>query len=241
MKFHPLCKICDFEKKLNVGIPQERTFRPEINNFNIYEYICPYGHKNILVRNEEIYELLFEYALYSIVDGYQREGVTTIASSLERFYEYSTKIICTKNAISNEEFDKAWKNTKQSERQLGAFNFAFLIEFKKAPTLLSSKFSSFRNEVVHNGHFPTYKETVEFAEAVFHTICSNLAMLKYHCIEQIAEAQITRQELIHSKATEISKDIIGIDDAILFNTNTLNDSVPQITVTDYLSLIKRGL
>lgn len=55
---------------------------------------CSHGHKTTTIVQNPKYEILFDIGANAIVDGYYREAVSSFTSSLERFYEYSIKILC---------------------------------------------------------------------------------------------------------------------------------------------------
>src|SRR4030095_14773427 len=100
----------------------------QINDDNVYEFTCSKGHKNALIHQEEKFELLFESAVYAITDGYFREAVSSMASSIERLYEFAIKVIAVKNGIDLPLLRNSWKQiNNQSERQIGAFIFLYLI------------------------------------------------------------------------------------------------------------------
>src|ERR1700741_3851946 len=97
----------------------------EFNDENLYELTCPKGHKCFTRLQENKFELLFDQGAMALIDGYSRESVASIASSLERFIEYFLKVMAAHHKVSYEKYSKTWKlMAKQSERQLGAFYFS---------------------------------------------------------------------------------------------------------------------
>jgi len=173
------------------------------NDENVYVYTCKNGHKNAVVHQQEKFELLFESASNAIANGYFREGISSIASSLERFYEFCLKVFSIDYSITEDVFTNAWKNiSKQSERQLGAFIFLYTFRFGKMPEMMSSSQTEFRNDVIHKGHFPTYEKTINYAQAVLNVIYSILKELKTHCNESVEKVIQTRLNKMHKKAFE---------------------------------------
>lgn len=137
----------------------------QIQEDDLYDFHCTKDHRNIYFVNNEKFELLMESAVYAIIDGYHREAISAMTASLERLQEFVVNIILRKNNFNEEQFNKAWNTVKkQSERQLGAFTFLYLREFRELPDLLSEKERSFRNNVIHNGDFPSYEETIKFGQ-----------------------------------------------------------------------------
>lgn len=128
----------------------------------------------------------------ALLDGYSREAVSSIASSLERFYEYYIQVVCLKHGIMHETFLEAWKPvSRQSERQLGAFLFLYLLENKKplSPVILDARPSSeggspritwteFRNNVIHKGYIPSSEEVIAYGDLVYQFIYQLISELK---------------------------------------------------------------
>jgi hypothetical protein len=113
------------------------------------------------------YSILFDFGVIAIMDGYYREAISSIATSLERLYEFFIRVVCTKHAIPFESVDKNWKHVgNQSERQLGAFCFLYLLETGKPAVLPKDDWVQFRNKVVHKGYLPTKEETLKYAEII---------------------------------------------------------------------------
>lgn len=143
----------------------------EMNNDNFYNFTCPAGHEIHGAILNQNFELLFNSASLALLDGYSREAVSGFASALERFYEFYIQTISHHNHIYREVFNKAWKNiSKQSERQVGAFLFVYLIENKEEYKGLNEKMANFRNDVIHRGYLPSYEETFKYAEYVLNAI-----------------------------------------------------------------------
>ncbi len=140
----------------------------------------------------------------ALLDGYSREAISSMAASLERFFEYYILVICLKNDIAYEQFGEAWKPVaKQSERQLGAFLFVYLLEGGKPltplindqkPTLQGRSrgkiltWAAFRNEVIHNGYIPTNEEVLEYGNLVYQFVYRVIAELKRSSAESMQRA-----------------------------------------------------
>lgn len=160
------------------GIP---SFEPIIADY--YEgataYIeCANGHSSALVLQSQKFEVLLESAANAILEGYTIEAASTFSAAYERFFEFAIKVFCKKHKIE----DTPLKNTfnqvsKQSERQIGAFLFLYLISFNKEYKL-NEKITNFRNKVIHKGHIPTPKEVIDFGELIYQEIYSITQLLK---------------------------------------------------------------
>jgi hypothetical protein len=151
----------------------------QIQDDDLYEFECSNKHRNIYFVNNQKFELLMESAIYAIHDGYYREAISAMAASLERLQEFVIHIILRKNNFSESQFETSWKTVrKQSERQLGAFTFLYLQEFRELPDLLTDKERGFRNEVIHNGYFPNYNEALVFGQRVLDVTFNVLSKLR---------------------------------------------------------------
>lgn len=172
MKLNFQCSKCFVERVTTRDFVQ-------IKEDDLYEYHCSKNHKNIYFVNNQKFELLMESAIYAIHDGYYREAVSAMAASLERLQEFVINIILRKNNFNETQFDSAWNTVrKQSERQLGALIFLYLREFREIPNLLNDKERGFRNNVIHNGYFPSYDETLVFGQRVLDITYNLLSKLR---------------------------------------------------------------
>ncbi len=171
MKIMLLCRHCLNSEK----DPAKCLHYVGVNDTGIYELECPDGHHSRTIMQQLKFELLFQLAINALTDGYQREAVTTFAATLERFYEFCLQVHARHNAIEHV-FEDAWRGVaNQSERQLGAFIFVSTMIFGRAPKLLSSKETAFRNSVVHKGAIPTYDQAIEFGTAVGQLVRAEIA------------------------------------------------------------------
>jgi hypothetical protein len=151
----------------------------EYRDDNLYQIVCPAGHKTTAILQQQRFELLFEMGAYAILDGYYREAVSSFVASLERFYEFGTRILLLESSGSDDLFQKSWKNVaSQSERQLGAFAFVWATRFKEPPPLLSNKLTTFRNDVTHKGRIPSRGEAIDFGNSVLTTLAKMIAVIE---------------------------------------------------------------
>jgi hypothetical protein len=154
--------------------------RPSLDFANVefsdegrYDLRCSQGHNTTTVIQQQKYEVLFEIGAHAILDGYYREAVSSFTASMERFFEYSLRVIFHHHSNSDSLFQACWRPmAKQSERQLGAYMGMWASEWGELPPLLDTKkvgkdsAVAFRNAVIHNGKIPTRSEAVEFGEAI---------------------------------------------------------------------------
>ncbi|MGG3480579.1 hypothetical protein ABES21_24190 [Peribacillus frigoritolerans] len=170
MKTLVICTECLVkENKLNNEV--------EINEGGVFDFTCESGHRNISILQLHSFQILFDLGVMALIDGYTREAVSSLAVSIERFHEYCIDIFL--NKIPEEERKSTWKLVEvQSERQLGAFYFLYLLEFKKAPKSIDNKWVKFRNDIIHKGKIPKQDKAKEYAEYIYHYIKNIIIELK---------------------------------------------------------------
>lgn len=208
-----ICFDCIMEQ-VSKGVPNTAAGEPimtpfeEVNNTGIYEVNCSKGHKSQTIIINIDFEILFEYGINAIADGYYREAISSITSSMERYFEFFIKTILRASQIEFATIDKVWRNvSNQSERQLGAYVMLYTQTFGEEPLLLSSnKEVPFRNSVIHKGYIPTKVEATDFGNSAMQIIETSLIKLKnkfpevtnetfdYYGYNRIAHEQIKKIE-----------------------------------------------
>jgi hypothetical protein len=136
----------------------------------VLTFTCEKGHENSFALQEQKFEILVEMGGMAILDGYYREAVASMAVALERFFEFYIRAVCLGRGIAHDQLPLAWKAVvNQSERQLGAFMFLYLLETGK-PFELVEKMVKFRNTVTHRGYLPSRAEALKYARWAFNSI-----------------------------------------------------------------------
>jgi hypothetical protein len=180
-----ICFDC-LKDQIDKGVPhtspgqQILTPYEPVNNSGIYKVNCSNGHNATTVIDNIDFEILFEYGINAIADGYYREAVSTLTSAMERYFEFFIKTILRTSQSDFSKIDKTWKNiSSQSERQLGAYIISYSQNFGEDPLLLNAnKDVPFRNSVIHKGYIPTKEEAVEYGNSVLLIIETSLIKLK---------------------------------------------------------------
>lgn len=130
-----------------------------------YEFKCKCGHVSKFYHPLPRHELLLQIAMLAFVDGHYKETVQSCSSALERFYEFYLRFLAFRAKITSADFEVTWKTLQnQSERQFGAYVFAYLQENRKPFPKLPDRHVQLRNKVAHKGHLPTQGEAAEFAQ-----------------------------------------------------------------------------
>jgi hypothetical protein len=128
---------------------------------------CEQGHTTEVKLPIPAFELLFDFGCSALLDGYQREAVTSFAASFERFQEFACRFVLARRKLSFEGVDAWWKEVAaQSERQKGSFVALWIAEFFREPPTLPRKLDELRNDCVHKGRIPLESEAKAYGEAV---------------------------------------------------------------------------
>ncbi len=181
----------------------DEMFLVEQQDDGLYHLTCSSGHRTTVWLQNLKFELLFDSGGLALLDGHSREAVSSIAAALERFMEFYVRIVALKHLAGqepleetikrfsvgqHEPFEETWKRvSNQSERQIGAFLFIYLLENGKPPLFIDEcKMQSygekenkhFRNAVIHKGYTPSQEQVIEYGEQVFQFIHTILAELR---------------------------------------------------------------
>jgi len=169
MKLIASCFECTQERSLT----EDSILWVEIEDGAYYETTCLQGHKRAFILTARKFEVLFEFGAMALLDGYAREAVSSFAVALERFYEYSVRVLLLHGGTSPAQLEAAWRQVSaQSERQLGAFAILYLRDYGRIAPLLPQAQIEFRNNVIHKGYLPTRSEAVGYGDAVLQELAS---------------------------------------------------------------------
>jgi len=181
MRINLICPTCA-QVAGGVGTWFVETIRED----GLYTGKCPNGHDLLIGTQTLPHEMLFEIALNAIVDGYNREAVSSFAASMERYFEFAIRVFASKSGVTAGEFTEAWNTvSNQSERQLGAYIFLHLTEFGRPPHLLADKMTKLRNGVIHKGNLPDRSNAIKFGKAVHEVIQEGVRQLRSTLVDQV--------------------------------------------------------
>jgi len=193
------------------GQPSDEFVSLDLTDDGIYAMQCSNGHTTLVSLQQHKFEILFDMGINALIDGYPREAVATIASSLERFYEFYIDVICIKHNVNQDLYEKIWKQVKkQSERQYGAYLFLNLIDnpneidiltiYDKSPAGKQENWSTFRNKIIHEGYIPQQEEAFMYIDFVYQHICKLILKLKESNEEYLQTAISKHISRVHKKA-----------------------------------------
>lgn len=178
------------------GIPVPTKVVP-VQTVGLYRGVCDRGHPVVMIAEFQQFELLFESAMEAFVDTYYRESVSSFAASLERYFEFAIQTLLLARGINKDTIAAMWKKvSSQSERQLGMYIGLYTSTFGKPPRILTTEESSFRNNVIHKGYFPTPQETFEFANSVYEILNSSIRELRGNFQEAIGLLRVIEREKV---------------------------------------------
>lgn len=207
MKIFTTCMECINE----FGHPNLECKLQEVKNDGIYENTCSNGHKTYTLLSGEKFQLLFDMGLDALKKGYKHEAVTCFTNSLERFYEWFISYVSLKHDINYDSFEETWGCVSvQSERQLGAFYFFYLLEFKKAPESINGNKTKFRNRVIHQGLIPSYEQVYNYGEYILKYINNVVEELKKNnpkFNETVSKVYFSRTSKLHLEYSKQGKKI----------------------------------
>jgi hypothetical protein len=170
----------------------------EMRDDSAYFLTCSSGHETLLHVGNPKFELLFDSGALALLDGFLREAVSSLTAALERFYEYYIRVKFEHYGMQPVVFDATWKLVKnQSERQLGAFLFLYLLDTGQTVQLDLKKLSEFRNKVIHQGYIPSRQEVLQFGEQIFTFISSVSQQLRVRNERGIMHVSISEASTVY--------------------------------------------
>lgn len=163
------CNQCS-SARLNAGQPTDDLPRYllDLSGDGVYVDKRREGHTIRLVLQNLQHELLFESGVMALLSGFHLQAVSSIATALERFFEFAIRVFLIHTEASPANVDTAWKMiAASSERQYGAFLLLYLATMKKSYDRENRKMVEIRNRVVHRGEIPTPEMARDFAKYVY--------------------------------------------------------------------------
>lgn len=199
------------------GQPSLEFIPVEMRDDGLYSVTCSNGHTTVTAIQEQKFEIVFDLGVMALLDGYPREAATSMASALERFYEFYINVIALKHGICDKALSDTWKHVSaQSERQFGAFLYMYLIDHRTdcCPTIDNDKpelegisknqtktWKEFRNAVVHKGYIPSSSETLAYGNLIYRYIYDLIEDLKINSAEHIQ--QVTFKHLSRAQNVDV--------------------------------------
>jgi hypothetical protein len=187
--------VCNECSQLNHGWAV--FYLDTIRDDGVYIGKCPKGHTNAVATQTLRHEMLFEIALNAISDRYYREAISSFAASVERYYEFSIRVIAKHKRLSQDVLEQSWRLiAAMSERQTGAYMLLYAAAFDKVAPSLNQEMTKLRNNVIHKGVLPELGDVISFGEASYNVIQTGIQNLRATCLEEV-----NRQLVEHMQQT----------------------------------------
>lgn len=188
---------------------------------------CNKGHETTVMWDQRKHETLLRSACEALLDGYEREAVSSFAAALERAFEFFIRVTWTHLKVTADVVEKSWKlMAKQSERQFGAFVSQHAL-IASTPPAIDQKMVEFRNKVIHQGYIPGGGETLAFGEYVFNVHRDMLHLLKSKCADAL-DLEHSRESAEIAKAAPSGIPVIKFK-AFLVNVRSGTNEATEIT------------
>jgi hypothetical protein len=164
---------------------------------------CEQGHTTVVTLPIPAFELLFDVGCSALLDGYQREAVTSFAASFERFQEFACRFLLARRNVSFEGVDAWWKEVAaQSERQKGSFVALWIAEFFREPLTLPKKLDELRNNCVRKGRIPPESEAKAYGEAVLRAEVGGIVTFRNCFNDELAYDDFVEHHIIRPDENE---------------------------------------
>ena len=221
--------------------PFDNNISVKMNDEGAYIAECPEGHQvKVIVQNPK-FEILFDLSLIAYIDGYNREAISNLTSSYERFLEYCIEILLLKRKTDLSNYSNTWKEMKnQSERQMGAFLILWLSEFNEVPPKISNKKVSFRNNVIHKGYIPSNEETIDYIQTIYNLIFPMMVVLKTKYDKEINDHTMYRLMNLNKKYSHIECPSSTMGMASALGLYTALSEFNKKEIEDLISQTKRS-
>lgn len=176
------CVECAGEPGSNPGAM--RFFWGEFDEEGRVRLTCNLKHETVVIWDAPRHQILLQSAAMAYLGGFANEAIAVLNTALERAYEFYIRVICRAKELS---IDAAWKQVAaQSERQVGAFVFLYLLSEGSCPPP-AHELAAIRNRVVHRGEIANSQTAAAFGEEVFKRIRQIEEALKKHAQHARAE------------------------------------------------------
>jgi hypothetical protein len=198
------CWRCLSEEKggnADVSRSHEDRILVDVTNDGAYSAICKRGHEMNVVLQNPRFELMFESACMALGEGYFHQAVASFAASLDGFQTFLVGVACRHVGVSTDLTEFVKDEARRSERQPAAVALGYAALIGARYPFMSHKRREFRGQVVHEGYFPTFEETLDFAGAVYDQIVRVNDELRAKATDAYQAETVARTLPAHKKFT----------------------------------------
>lgn len=190
------CMKCFSQSLETKGFPSITFCRCFIEPTKVISFTCPYGHVNKVASQSFPFDWLLRWAFIDFTEEDYAGAMQNFPAALERFFEFSYKVIKNAQGLSIDQINTLWKPlSKKSSKQLSAFIEAYQSAFQSSPfdTKRFEKMASIRNAAAHRG-IRNRKSTKEYGEFVIEVIHNVIENFLTHGLSD-AKNRITQDQL----------------------------------------------
>lgn len=195
---------------------------------------CPFDHIGVVILDSRRYEVLLNSAANALLDGYKNEAIAVLSAALERAYEFYLRVVFRAKGLDTSNFESTWKSvSSQSERQIGAFSFIYLLETGR-PFEFKSRIPEIRNKIVHKGRIASQAEASEYAELVYECI-KHIEDLIEDNYKKAAEVESTHEVEKQKQKVSVNGEPMVMSVKTVVTNESNNETAPTKTFEDYMA------
>ncbi len=142
----------------------------QVNEAGLFQANCEHGHTIKAVSERPNHEWLITAAAYAIGDGYHREAVLNFAAALESAFDFYVEASLLQANLEMEAVRELLRQNRQDQRRAGMVSVCYLRDTGKQFPYLQRKWIEFRNDIVHNGRWPTRETGLEYAAYICESV-----------------------------------------------------------------------
>jgi hypothetical protein len=220
------CSKCD--TTFHHGIPKSVVMVTPYLEGPLYKLRCSAGHEALVQLGNPKHEILFQMGAYALLDGIYRDAVSTFASSLEEFWEFSFQVIAASRGVQplpvprvrgghKVRFENSWREVLKTE-----------------PPVLTSEEYEIRNRIMHEGYVPTEGEAFDFGNKILVRITPAMQTLRLRLQEAVGGASAAIISDAKSRLN-LGEPTAGIYDGTILHDN---ESMNYLRLEDYMSHLR---
>jgi hypothetical protein len=124
---------------------------------------CDNGHSNQWLTRKPNHEWLATAGALALCDRYLREAVFSFAAALESSFAFYVEASLQHAGLGVDSVRELVRKNRLAERRIGMVSVCYLRDTGRQFPHLQGKWVEFRNDVVHNGHWPSPDKAVDYA------------------------------------------------------------------------------
>lgn len=182
-----------------------------------------------------MYEIHFDFGILFYKKGIYRAAFLEFVAAFESFIQYGNIYMLGDGTY--EDYKSLMSTVgKLSERHLGGFLYLYYNHFRKVVEI-KTNMATMRNNVIHNGHFPTKEETKNYAEYVLEII--RTALIDFQTYDSPVKKQIgITGMLFDRKFYEVMNKTKSKEESIISNSVLIANTILSNCIEKELASIE---